>query len=419
MKKHLFFGVNIPDSKALLSTSLVALLTCSTAFAADPPSREEMWKVIQKQQREIKTLSGNQKTTQKQVKQTKKAVEATADAMKNVGSKKQGWWDRTSLGGYGEVHYNGGSTDQIDIHRFVLFVGHEFNSRTRLFSEFEVEHALAGEGKPGEVEMEQAWIEFDINEQATARAGVFLLPIGILNETHEPTTFYGVERNRVENKIIPATWWEGGAGLAYNLDNGLRFDAAVHSGLDVPNATFLPRSGRQKVAEATARDPAFTGRIRYTGIPGLELASSLQYQVDVTQGDSGDTESSATLFEAHAVYKKPISKNAEFGFRALYAEWDIDGTAAAAIGADTQYGYYAEPSIKFKTSKGDVGLFARYSVDDNADGDSTDSKIEQFSVGMNYWPHENVVLKLDWQNESAPSGTDEKDRINAGVGFSF
>tara|TARA_B100001123_G_C15318274_1_gene1026977 strand:+ start:258 stop:1523 length:1266 start_codon:yes stop_codon:yes gene_type:complete len=419
MNRRLLSGVNVPRPKAVLGTSLVALLTCSAAFAADPPSREEMWKVIQQQQKEIQALRGNQKITQKQVKQTKRAVEATADAMKNVGSGAQGWWDRTSIGGYGEVHYNAGNADQIDVHRFVLFIGHEYNDDIRLFTEFELEHALAGDGAPGEVELEQAWIEFDINKQASARAGVFLMPIGILNETHEPPTFYGVERNRIENRIIPSTWWEAGAGLAYNMDNGLRLDAALHSGLDMPNGNFLPRSGRQKVAEATQRDPAVTGRIRYTGIPGLEIASSVQYQSDVTQGDAGDTESSATLLEAHLDYKKPISKNMELGFRALYAKWDIDGSAAAALGRDKQFGYYVEPSIKFKRASGDVGFFARYSVDDNTDGDNTDSEFEELAFGMNYWPHENVVLKIDYQNQTPPTGTAEDDRINIGIGFQY
>ena len=84
----------------------------------------------------------------------------------------------------------------------------------RFFSEFELEHSLVkdtqeGEEAPGEVELEQAFIEYDFDQRNTARAGVFLLPIGILNETHEPPTFYGVERNTVENVIIPTTWWAG------------------------------------------------------------------------------------------------------------------------------------------------------------------------------------------------------------------
>ena len=107
-------------------------------------------------------------------------------------------------------------------HRFVLFFGHKFNAATRMFSEFELEHALAGEGKPGEVELEQAYIEHDFGDAFTGRAGVMLIPAGILNEVHEPPTFYGVERNNVEKNIIPSTWWEGGAGGTVTTAAGLQ-----------------------------------------------------------------------------------------------------------------------------------------------------------------------------------------------------
>ena len=61
-----------------------------------------------------------------------------------------------------------------------------------------------------------------------------LLPVGIMNEVHEPTTFYGVERNSVEAKIIPATWWAGGVGVTYKASQNITIDAMFHEGLAVP-----------------------------------------------------------------------------------------------------------------------------------------------------------------------------------------
>ncbi|WP_059758168.1 hypothetical protein [Thiobacillus denitrificans] len=86
-----------------------------------------------------------------------------------------------------------------------------FNQPPRFFSELEVEHSIAGEGKKGEIELEQAYVEYADHR---AKAGLFLIPVGILNETHETPAFYGVERNPVEKDIIPATWWAGGAALS-------------------------------------------------------------------------------------------------------------------------------------------------------------------------------------------------------------
>lgn len=416
-----------------LVAGAAALMAWSTVYAAEPPPQQEMWRIIQQQQREIEALRSKQTTTEKSVKATRKAVtdtekaiEATAAAVKDAGGGQQGWWQRTSLGGYGELHYNGGNTDELDFHRFVLFVGHEFSDRIRLFTELELEHGLVedtsdGSG-PGEVELEQAWVEFDLTEQASARAGVFLLPVGILNETHEPPTFYGVERNRVEKNIIPTTWWEGGAGLAYTFSNGIRLDTQIHGGLDVPvtgSNAFKVRNGRQKTAKSKLRDPAVTGRIRYTGLPGVEIASTLQYQADVTQGDPGDPETSATLWETHADITRSVGDGVKLGFRALYARWDLDGTGAKAVGRDTQYGWYLEPSVRFDTGIGDLGLFTRYSRDDNTAGDNTDSEFVEYSLGLNYWPHPDVVFKADYQIQQPPEGTARDNRFNVGFGFQF
>jgi len=410
---------------ALLATTATYCLAAPAAAAE--PTLEEMWEVIQKQQKEIGTLTQQLKSADAKVDATAVAIEATAEAVENVAMSRgsgqsAGWWDRTSLGGYGEMHYNGGNKDQLDFHRFVLFVNHQFNDRLRFNSELELEHSLAGDGKPGEVELEQAWLEYDLTSQLSGRAGLYILPVGILNETHEPPTFYGVERNRVEKNIIPSTWWEGGAGVTYRLANGIQIDGHIHGGLDVPIAgknAFTIRKGRQKVANSTLREPAFTGRVKYTGIPGIELATSIQYQTDLTQNDPGDPKTSATLWEAHAVVDRAITPDVRLGLRALYARWDLNGLAASAVGRDKQYGWYVEPSVRVATTAGDVGFYARYSEDDTVAGDAMASKFKQISIGSNYWIHPNAVLKLEYEFQNLPPGTASDDKIHLGVGFQF
>ena len=174
----------------------------------------------------------------------------------------------TTIGGYGELHYNNldkNGTDEakIDFHRFVLMFAHDFNDKIRFFSEFELEHALvkdtADGSNGGEVEIEQAYIEMDLDSNSAIKAGVFLIPVGFLNETHEPPTFYGVERNPVEKNIIPVTWWEAGAMYSAHTDAGISYDLAIHSGLN--SATGSIRAGRQKVANANGDSLAYTGRI--------------------------------------------------------------------------------------------------------------------------------------------------------------
>jgi len=325
------------------------------------------------------------------------------------------WAEKTSVGGYGEVHWNNTNlNDEIDLHRFVLFFGHQFTDDLRFFSEFEIEHSLAGEGKNGEVEVEQAYIEYDINDQHRVAGGVFLLPVGILNETHEPNTFYGVERNNVEKNIIPTTWWEAGVMFSGDLGGGFGYDLAVHSGLEASKSgvfTFKPRDGRRKVSEAPAKDGAVTARLKYTGVPGLELAATVQRQGDMTQSDSFTDDAEGLLTETHLVYNR-----GPFGLRALYAMWDIDGAEAKALGRDEQEGWFVEPSYRINSS---WGLFARRSSWDNEAGAGGDSEFKQTDIGVNYWPHQRVVIKFDWMNMDAPSGQTDEDGFNLGVGYQF
>ena len=391
-------------------------LVAGGATAQELPSPEEMWQIIQQQQQEIEALKERIGAGEAVAEETAMAVEAVVESM-DAGTTGAGWWDRTQIGGYGELHYNikEDSLDRVDFHRYVLFFGHDFNATTRMFSEFELEHSLAGEGKPGEVELEQAYIERDFSDSVTGRAGIMLMPVGLLNEVHEPPTFYGVERNKIENVIVPTTWWEAGVSGTMTTEAGVQFDMMLHSGLKVPTDSFKIRSGRGKVANHDFEDGAVTGRIRYTGMPGVELAAALQHQADLTQG----SDASGTLIVANADVTRPISNSMSLGVRALYAGWEIDGEEAAALGADSQNGWYLEPSVRMALGGDEsVGFFARYETWDTRAGNSADTEENQWVVGVNYWLHPNAVLKADYATLEKP-GADDASTLSLGVGYQF
>lgn len=376
-----------------------------------------------------------------------KAQQAQIEALTAEVEKKESaaggaeWFKNTTLGGYGEMHFshlkdakgvdagfpNGGDSkgDSLDFHRFVLFVGHQFNDKVRFFSELELEHSLAGEGKPGEVELEQAYIDWQYAEKHNVVTGQFLLPIGYFNETHEPETFYGVERPKVEGDILAGVWWEGGVMGQGEIVPGVKYDVAVTSGLNT--ATGAIRAGRQKVAKANADDHAYTVRLRYTGIAGLDTGVTYQRQQDLTQQDTmtgaSDKFGQADLLVGHVALNK-----GGFGLRAVYAQWEIEGFgegSAAQQSAANQWGWYVEPSYKVLPN---LGLFVRYSELDAKDGDHNadrsatntegESRVEQVVAGVNYWLTPRVVFKADVQNENLADGTD-KEGFNLGVGFSF
>jgi predicted porin len=169
---------------------------------------------------------------------------------------------------------------------------------------------------------------------------------------------------------------------------------------------FRIRSGRQKSAEATADNLAYTGRLRYTGIPGLDLSASIQYQTDIAQNTLLD-DASAVLTQAHLIYQ-----NNDFSLRALYANWNIDNAEFEASGSDQPSGWFIEPSYRL-TDK--LGIFARYSEVDPARGDRPTEITKRVDYGFNYWLHPQVAIKADYQN----SIEDGSDAVNIGIGWSY
>ena len=230
-------------TKHLSSLSIAWLLTMPIAHAA--PTASDLHKLIKQQQKQLETLESQ--------------LEATASQIEASGSSAT---SKTSIGGYGEIHYNnlkgeGGATDSkvLDFHRYVMFFGHEYSKTVRFWSELEVEHSIAGEGKAGEIELEQAYVEVDLNQKHKSRFGMMLIPVGIMNETHEPPVFYGTERNPVEKNIVPATWWAGGVSALGELAPGWSYEVAIHEGLNTTEAkSYKPRDGRQKTAKAKANN---------------------------------------------------------------------------------------------------------------------------------------------------------------------
>ena len=404
--------------KSIKGLVALAIAGSFSAGAIAAPTNAEIFDMMQEMKQELKAL----KSENAQLKGTVEEVAISTDEAIKAQIKLS---NKSSWGGYGELHYNNlegqgpgvADTKKVDFHRFVLYFGHEFRDDLRFFSEFELEHALVKdigdstttENGPGEVELEQAYIQYDINDTTQITSGLFLMPIGILNETHEPDTFYGVERNTVEKNIIPSTWWEAGVMVTKELKPGLTADIALTSGLESKATAYKPRDGRQKVASASARSLATIGRLKYTAIPGLELAGSLFMQTDYCQGAVVGC-GSATAWETHAIYKKD-----KFQLRALYAGWNIDGDAVKTAGADKQNGYYLEPAYRFNDK---WGAFARYESYDNKDGNSTDTEVEARSIGFNYWIDPTVVAKFDYVDQSKANNGDS-DGINIGIGYSF
>jgi hypothetical protein len=228
---------------------------------------------------------------------------------------------KLTIGGYGEVHYHQPLSSEIrqngelDVHRMVMLLGYQFSERTQFVTELEFEHV-------SEVYVEQAFLQHKINKSINFRGGLLLIPMGIVNEYHEPTTFNGVERPLVDNKISPTTWREIGFGLAGTIQSAnLKYQAYLVNGFNGYDGTAKLngksglRSGRQKGASSYISSPNFTGKVEYYGIRGLNIGLS---------GYFGDTQSK--LYNG-------INKDDD----AAFAKADSSVVGVSMIGLDARY----------------------------------------------------------------------------------
>ena len=250
------------------------------------------------------------------------------------------------LWGYGEAYYTAPARDaartRADLARAVFGIGYALDERTEFNSEYEVEHAVASASDPGEFEVEQFYLDRRVSDAFGVRGGLFLMPFGFLNEHHEPTHFYGVQRNFVETLIIPSTWREGGLEFHGDTSAGLDWHVGLTTGFDLSKWNFAPQfppyasalelanSGvaplqatHQELALANARRLSQFAALGYYGVPGVLLGAAVSSGAAVPVAAAAGAPR-VTLWEAHARWTPGSCDLA-----ALYARGAISDTGAA------------------------------------------------------------------------------------------
>jgi len=353
--------------------------------------------------------------------------------------------EKTSIGGYGELHFNlikpegDVAFGRLDLHRLVLFIAHNFNDRFRFYSELELEHAFVAESGgvaiPGSFQVEQAFIDWRIlkgeSEALYLRAGVVLVPMGIINQWHEPPIFNGVERPFVDRVIIPTTWREGGIGVWGEPIEGLRYEFYVMGGLDANGFSGSSglRGGRLKVTEAVLNGPAFTGRLEWEptlgmvlGIaPYFGLAGPRELDVNVrVSGIAADWRIRRKGFESRAVVAYfHVSDTDALRTIPLGETVPISTVGSNLFGVYGELGYNVIGSVDTEM---ELVPFIRLDYYDTTFEESDPAfDLPAFlvpTVGLSYRPIPQVVFKFDYQALLASFGPSE-NRWNIGVGWMF
>jgi hypothetical protein len=347
-----------------------------------------------------------------------------------------------SIGGYAEGFYrnaigdaDSAVDDQADLLRMVLYVGNRFSERLLFNAELEFEHATssntASDAGDGSISVEFAALDFLLHPAVNLRTGLLLTPMGFLNEVHEPPFFYGTQRPDAETRIIPSTWRENGAGIFGRLGERVEYRAYVMNGLDAEEFTSSGlRGGRQSGNRAVANDLAFVGRVDVRPLEGLLLGGSY-YTGDSAQDNSDIPDAPTTIWEAHGQYE-----SGGLHLRGLYTQAHVSsaGGLSAALGltepvARRMIGGYVEMAydlmpLLFPGSEASIEPFFRFEYVDTQNrvpgGFARDrgARRRLFIPGLQYKPHPNVVLKLDYRNIDDFAG-ESADELNVGFGVAF
>ncbi len=339
--------------------------------------------------------------------------------------------NKLSIGGYGKVDYinylDSDKTSTADAYRAVLYFGYRFTDNIILNMELEFEHG--GSDRKGSTEVEMLALDFLVNDALNFRVGTYVLPIGLVNVNHEPTLFNTVLRPRTEVTVIPSTWFENG-GMVYGsfMNNVISYKTGIVAGLDASLGGDV-RHMRSKGSKSAADDAGYFVRLDVEPNQNINFAGSYYFS-NAGQGTAGLGDVDVNLYEVHA-----IAKFSGFEAKALYAYHKIGSAKALAEQTDgttteEAFGYYANLNYTY----GEWVPFVQYEVTNQyykgyeTDLDTTTTTKSNVAdsidttIGINWKPHPQVVLKADYVIGQAgrSDGTQRNnDRFELGMGFVF
>jgi hypothetical protein len=341
------------------------------------------------------------------------------------------------LSGYMDFHFNkaDGEDGVLDFHRFVLLMSHAFSPRLRFVGELELEHAFVeGLEEAGELELEQAYLDFLLSRRVNLRAGMLLMPVGIINERHEPPVFNGVERPFVDTVIVPSTWFDVGAGVHGEIGRGVRYRAYVVAPLNSLEFTADEgiRGGRQKGSEANVRNVAYTGRIEYLGFRGLTLGASVWTGESSFETPRLDTD--VTVGEVDARFRRErLELRGQFAHVRIADAARLNDSLGRIIGvgpniAEALRGFYVEGAYRVwnRGAPRDLVAFTRYeNFDTQFRMPEGFEPLKEFDrdawvTGITYYPDPDIAVKADYNYLRNQSGLfPNRHLINVGLGWWF
>ncbi len=347
---------------------------------------------------------------------------------------------------YGHIDYNQKIENgvrhagNLDVHRLVTLFGYQFSRKTQFVSEIEVEHVK-------EIFVEQAFVQHQLGRYLNLKAGLLLIPMGMVNEQHEPTFFYSVERPLIDKVIVPSTWREVGFGISglfpksslkyqlYLVNNPLSYkdgQATISAGKGI-------RSGRQKGAESILTSfPGISSQVEYFGFNNFKTGISFYHGKTNTSLYSDYPvvdKVSRLIIDSSRVKISMLALHMNYAFSnfttrmqyvlAGFSDANRFNNFSGSDVPDLMHGYYLLASYDFiRDERISLAPFIRYShLNNELKTSAKDDRLRRrgqdiWTIGLNYKPDPGVVFKIDFQFYKNQD-SQHFNQLNSGVGVWF
>ena len=334
-----------------------------------------------------------------------------------------------SIGGYAKMDYyhksNEGADNgsNIDVYRFIPYFGYKFTDNIIMNAEIEFEHGGVEDGASGDgyVVVEFLYLDFLINNNFNIRVGNQLMPMGLINERHEPTLFTTVQRPNTSKQLIPSTWHESGLMAYGQITDNVSYKVGAFSALQLGRGDALATKDKNNWLRESR-----LGSFRADNKAGEDIGLAGVARVDYTGnnlfiGASTYVDSSLIMADIHFDYKKDAFRTYGVYTQTSRSE-TIVGEPEKAKGGFINVGYDILSLTKFQNK---MPVFVQYetvSAQDAITGGTSVDSTDTVTVGINYFPHEQVVLKADYamsKDNAKASNVDETDTFSLSMGFIF
>ncbi len=399
--------------KFKIATTLTALVVMGSALNADTATeiaqlKQELQEIKETTQILIDETSDLKTGFNYTTVDTKKSHSGLGSAASKVYYSKS----PLSIGGYGEMYYaNTGTSSSVDVYRFVPYIGYKFSDTVILNTEIEFEHGGVanenGVSEGGEVIVEFMYLDFLHNNNFNIRVGSMLVPMGLINERHEPTLFNTVQRPSTAKYLIPSTWSESGIMAYGEIFEGLQYKTALLTALkSAPNGAKWLRGGRGGTFVNSDPSGAIVARLDYSGIKGLNSGISLY------------KDNTLVMSDIHLDYK-----NSGARLYGVYTQTNrSDANATEVKKAQGGYINLSYDILSLSHSEKSLPIFVQYeSVNAEAElGDgSKNGATRTVTLGANYFVHPQVVLKADYARAKTDGASQSDDTFSLSMGFIF